>query len=367
MHVLSLILAAGYIAAAPPATDLLRVFHDEADRAGLGIWVDVLPGGGALAGETPLADAVRAMSTYVHSYAARYGRHASLRGWYINQELNPLRPGQEPDSSWWRGLWRRTVEEGKRARPGAEVMISPFFLLDEDGLRGFEWLAPEVYRTWWSETLGETGIDILAVQDSGAEHLSLSTIDDRRPMLSAFAQAARDHGRAPWVNVESGHHVADTWPAAVAAEFGGTARWESVPAEVFARKLDLAAELGAQVINWGYFPYQNPLAEDGRGCPRPIRPPPPRRTRSMSRWRRLAGRCSGRLCGGCLAAGARWRRARSAGSCASRSPPSASSASTSSGSSTRRTTSSAWPRPRLGYNRHEAHRYALLRVPLQRV
>ncbi|HAZ62689.1 MAG TPA: hypothetical protein DCZ72_03630 [Armatimonadetes bacterium] len=267
MHVLSLILAAGYIAAAPPATDLLRVFHDEADRAGLGIWVDVLPGGGALAGETPLADAVRAMSTYVHSYAARYGRHASLRGWYINQELNPLRPGQEPDSSWWRGLWRRTVEEGKRARPGAEVMISPFFLLDEDGLRGFEWLAPEVYRTWWSETLGETGIDILAVQDSGAEHLSLSTIDDRRPMLSAFAQAARDHGRAPWVNVESGHHVADTWPAAVAAEFGGTARWESVPAEVFARKLDLAAELGAQVINWGYFPYQNPLAEDGPWLP----------------------------------------------------------------------------------------------------
>ena len=59
------------------------------------------------------------------------------------------------------------------------VTISPFFLLDKDGLRGFEYLAPSEYEEWWGTTLSETGIDILMLQDSG-EH-RLFSLTERAP------------------------------------------------------------------------------------------------------------------------------------------------------------------------------------------
>ena len=127
-----------------------------------------------------------------------------------------------------------------------------------DAWRGFRYFTPEEYRVWWAESLKEGDIDVLMVQDSGAEHQAFFTIEQRRPMLEAFAEACREAGTEFWINVETGQVRAADWEDAVAQERERRRVWEFTPIDFLAQKLDLAAEYATGTINWGYYPLMTP-------------------------------------------------------------------------------------------------------------
>jgi hypothetical protein len=94
-------------------------------------------------------------------------------------------------------------------------------------------------------------------QDSG-EHLGFFTIEDRIPFWTAAATACRDAGAAFWLNVESAEVPVPNWDEYLQWEREKSVRYEALPVEKLAAKLEAAAKLADAIINWGYFPFMNP-------------------------------------------------------------------------------------------------------------
>jgi len=195
---------------------------------------------------------------FIQRYYNRYGGYKSFLGWYLNNELNPLKSDEVPISAFWRKVWKTAVKECKRVAPQSIVTISPFFLLDVNSYRGFEYLEPIEYEKWWSKTLLETGIDVLMLQDSGAEHLGFFTLEERRPFFQAFKNACNQSGSKLWLNVETGEVDAKDWAEAIKMERTNTQKWVYTRTEWLVQKLALAAEYGEHIINWGYYPFMHP-------------------------------------------------------------------------------------------------------------
>ena len=59
---------------------------------------------------------------------------------------------------------------------------------------GFPRVSPTEYAAWWEETLRQTKIDVVMLQDSGAEHLGFFTLADREPFFAAMQTACRAAG-----------------------------------------------------------------------------------------------------------------------------------------------------------------------------
>ncbi len=244
--------------------DILRRIFVLADARNMKVIVD-LPVGGWY-GKTSLAEMTAAIAAHAAAMVERYGRHASLWGWYINHEINPIAPGDIEEGAFWRAVWKQAVQDCHAARPGSVVTISPFFLLDKARRRGFVYLTPEQYAAWWGETLRETGIDILMLQDSG-EHLSFFTLEQREPFFVAVARACREAGAQFWVNVETGEaHVRD-WDEYLLHYGEKNAPWRFTPMDWLEQKLQLAARYADGIINWGYFPFMNPHPIPGEERP----------------------------------------------------------------------------------------------------
>ena len=179
-------------------------------------------------GKADAKDMLATNTKHIRRYQARYGRHASFWGWYLNYEINPIEPGDVEQTAFWRSLWHGVAEECHRSAPGSVVTISPFFLLDDARRRGFVYLSPEQYAAWWGETMRETGIDVLMLQDSG-EHLSFFTLKQREPFFAAMAEACHKAGARFWVNVETGEmHVAD-WDEFLALSRDNKTPWRFTP------------------------------------------------------------------------------------------------------------------------------------------
>ncbi len=195
---------------------------------------------------------------YIRKYHARYGHYRSFWGWYLNYEINPIAPDDKEESLFWRKLWRDISDECHRVAPGSVVTISPFFLLDKDRVRGFIYLEPEQYASWWGETLAASKIDILMLQDSG-EHLSFFTLEQRKPFFEAVRNACHKAGAQFWVNVETGEAHVDDWDDYLKRTKEKNVPWRFTPIEWLEKKLHLAACYGDGIINWGYFPFMDPL------------------------------------------------------------------------------------------------------------
>jgi hypothetical protein len=243
--------------ASTPGADVLETIYGIADAEGMRIIAD-LPQGGWYR-KADAKEMLAANTKHIRRYQARYGRHASFWGWYLNYEINPIEPGDVEQTAFWRSLWRGIAEECHRAAPGSVVTISPFFLLDAARRRGFVYLTPEQYAAWWGETMRETGIDILMLQDSG-EHLSFFTLEQREPFFAAMAEACHKAGARFWVNVETGEmHVSD-WDGFLALSRDNKTPWRFTPIDWLQQKLDLAARHGDGIVNWGYYPFMDPMA-----------------------------------------------------------------------------------------------------------
>jgi len=243
--------------------DVLRMIYAIAEEKEMKVIADLNMGGGALF-EQHTADYIADQyHLYVPKFYERYGEYNSFWGWYINNELNPLKPEETEISGFWRTVWKSAVDECKKVAPESMVTISPFYIMDKEKHRGFEFLKPIEYEQWWTKTLSYTGIDILMLQDSGAEHLGFFTLEDRRPFFEAFRNACDQAGSKLWLNVESGEIDASSWEEAVNMEQSKTQKWVYTPTEWLAKKLELAAEYGDHIINWGYYPFMTPTVGAG--------------------------------------------------------------------------------------------------------
>jgi len=235
--------------------DVLKTLYELADARGMHVIAD-LPQGGwyGKADEKTVVDAVKAEAQAFH---AQYGAHPSFYGWYLNYEINPIAPEDTVQTTYWRAVWREISAECHRLAPKSVVTISPFFLLDKERKRGFVWQSPEEYAAWWGRTVGESGIDILMLQDSG-EHLAFFTLADREPYFAATAKACHDAGRQFWVNVETGEADVRSWEELISLGSADKAPWRFTPMDWLSQKLALAAQYGDGIINWGYFPFMDP-------------------------------------------------------------------------------------------------------------
>ena len=244
--------------------DPLDLIFQIADQKHLRVMV-ALPQGGWY-GKAKAEDVIDIVGAYVRDIHARYGKHPSLWGWYLNYEISPVSPDDAEQSAWWRKVWREEVKTCHQTRPGSIVTISPFFLLDDQRRRGFVYLTPSQYAAWWGETLKQTGIDVLMLQDSG-EHLGFFTLQQREPFWAAVAEACARAGARFWLNVESGEMDVADWEQAVSLERQNAKIYESLvgfhftPIEKLIRKLELASRYADEIINWGYFPFM--ASEDG--------------------------------------------------------------------------------------------------------
>ena len=238
--------------------DVLDIIYSIADRKGMRVISDLnMAGGGWYEKISPITMGQK-MKNYADRYNARYGSHKSFWGWYLNNEINPIKTTEVDKSAFWRKVFKYAVDECHRIHPGSMVTISPFFLLDKDGLRGFEYLQPSEYEKWWAVTLKETGIDILMLQESG-EHQAFFTLAEREPFIAAFANACKQAGAKFWVNVETGQVDAKDWAEAIRMEKNKQKKWEFTPMSFLAQKLALASKYGEDIVNWGYFPFMNPI------------------------------------------------------------------------------------------------------------
>lgn len=246
--------------------DVLEIIYTIANKRGMKVISDLNMSGGDWYGKVSADSLIERTEKYISAYHERYGRHPSFWGWYLNNEINPIKVAETEKSVFWRKVWKSIVDECHRVRPGSVVTISPFFMLDKHGMRGFKeilYLPPSEYEEWWAATLKETGIDILMLQDSG-EHLSFFTLAEREPFFAAFARACERAGTEFWVNVETGQADVKDWPEALALwkEWPRTEKWRVfTEMDWLSQKLELASMYGGHIINWGYYPLMNPTKE----------------------------------------------------------------------------------------------------------
>ncbi|HPO14760.1 MAG TPA: DUF4434 domain-containing protein [Candidatus Hydrogenedentes bacterium] len=242
-------------AEASGALDIVETVYALADARGMHVIADLPVGGwyGKAAAEAMITE----LSGYAGKFHARYGKHSSFYGWYLNHEINPIAPEDAEQSAFWRNVWRTVTETCHTIAPGSVVTISPFFLLDEPRRRGFIYLTPQQYADWWGKTLSETGIDILMLQDSG-EHLSFLTLAQREPFWTAVAEACHTAGAQFWLNVESGEADVPDWETYLTLEAEKKVPWRFTPMDWLREKLELASKYADSIINWGYFPYMDP-------------------------------------------------------------------------------------------------------------
>lgn len=248
------------LATLPDASrDILADLYALADEKEMHVIAD-LPMGGWY-GKVSAEEMSAVIAAHARKLHGRYGVHPSFYGWYLNHEINPIAPGEEKEPAFWRSVWKESAAVCHKLKTGSVVTISPFFLLDDGGHRGFVYLTPEQQAAFWEASLRQSGIDVLMLQDSG-EHLSFFTIEQREPFFAAMAAACHRAGAQFWVNVETGEaHVRD-WKDFLARTATKDVPWRFTPMPGLERKLALAARYADSVINWGYFPYMDPSQDE---------------------------------------------------------------------------------------------------------
>lgn len=241
-----------------PAEDLFA----EGDRRHLEFFVDT----GAMANwweqVDPAAELARARQR-IQLVHERYGHHPSFKGFYVPYETYVMWGAQRELT---RTLYREVATACKEVAPAKPVMISPFFILDDQHVLGdFRWATPAEYAEFWSEVLCDSAIDIVALQDRG-EHLSYYTDEQCAQFFAAMKRACNATGKQLWANVEAGELAVNS-PADYIAKFGHKTHvndprtqpyWRGVSGNKLAAKLRFVRAYTPTAITWGYREFVRP-------------------------------------------------------------------------------------------------------------
>lgn len=239
--------------------NVIETIYSIADEIDMKVISDLNFSGGNLYPSANSTKIIQEACSYCENFYGQFGHHPSFWGWYLNNEINPIKNDDYAQTRFWRNIWKQVTTKCHSVFPEGKVTISPFVILDSEERRGFEYLLPEEYEEWWYNTLIETDIDIVMLQDSGAEHLSFFSLELREPFLQAFYNACKRANKDLWVNVESAHVKASDWDEALSMEWNKNKQWEFVGIDWLRKKLELAAMYGSRIVNWGYFPMMNPV------------------------------------------------------------------------------------------------------------
>ena len=98
-------------------TDVLEMIYAIADKKGMRVISDLNMSGGRWH-ERISADSMEEQTKrYISAYHARYGQHPSFRGWYLNNEISPIKTTETEKSGFWRKVWKAVVDECHKVRP----------------------------------------------------------------------------------------------------------------------------------------------------------------------------------------------------------------------------------------------------------
>jgi len=180
-----------------------------------------------------------------------YGHHRSFKYWYIGHEIYLV---WDDKRDYCRSLYKSIVDTARTISPECSASISPFFILDRDKILGdFRFAEPPEYTEWWVETLRETGIDLLMLQDSG-EHASFTSIPEKEPFIAAYAEACKQAGTEFWMNVEIAEcHVSDHHSLKEDRQKAWDQQsWRRVPFDRLKEKMELADKYADNAVSWGW-------------------------------------------------------------------------------------------------------------------
>ncbi len=195
----------------------------------------------------------------------RYGQHPSFFGYYLGNEIYIVHGAQR---EYCKTLWTNLARCCKQATPGCKVALSPFFVTDIAEVLGYTYEKPEAYANFWESMLTGTDIDILMLQDSGAEHASCFPLDDREPYFAAVARACSAAGVELWGNVELAEITVSNYEElkAFRSDFGVNGvgfhdpRWVQVPLSKLRDKAGLAERYCSRLVSWGFQQFVSPLS-----------------------------------------------------------------------------------------------------------
>ena len=248
-------------AAAGP--DLLEFLYGECDKRNMKIIVSsgFYPGWWE---KWKLDEALEFQDKTIGEIFSRYGNHPSFQGWYLDYEIY-MRWGSEAGII--RELYRGIVDRCKSFNNKLPVFVSPFFMPDTVGkCMDFKYAEPAEYVDFWSDLLSYSGIDVLALQDTGGQHLSCFTEKDTEPFIEAFATACRNSGTRLWGNVETGELPVkdlDEFVRKYGAEgdvnnVNFRKDWRPVSIERLIAKLELMSKYSERNMTWGYREFYRP-------------------------------------------------------------------------------------------------------------
>jgi hypothetical protein len=125
---------------------------------------------------------------------------------------------------------------------------------------------PQEYYEYWSDMLSYSKPDILALQDTGGQHLSFFEKDTTEPYIAAYAKACAENNCRFWGNVETGEFEIES-AEAFTEKFGpdgnvnrpGNASfWRPVPISRLQKKLELMSKYSEYNLSWGYQAFYRP-------------------------------------------------------------------------------------------------------------
>lgn len=243
-------------------SDPAETLFEEGDRRHLEFFVDTGVAANWWVQVDPAAELARARDR-IQLLWQRYGHHPSFKGFYVPYECYVMWGAQRTLT---RTLYREVAAACKAVAPSASVMISPFFILDDQHVLGdFRWATPAEYAEFWIDILRASAIDIVALQDRG-EHLSYYTDAQCAPFFAAMKRACDATGKRLWANVETGELAVDS-PADYIARFGLKTHvndprtqpyWRGVPAAKLLAKLRFVRAYTSTAITWGYREFVRP-------------------------------------------------------------------------------------------------------------
>ena len=237
--------------------DILELIYSECDKRNMEVIISC--------GTTPqwyhvmqMPDESLKIKGWIAEIFRRYAHHSSFAGWYIDYEFS-ITEGKLGEMLF--DLFRDTVIYCKEVTPDLPVVASPFFIPPTaTAIMHPGHPDPHKYYEYWSKLIAYSHVDVISLQDNGAQHLSFFDTTLTEPYIAAVAEACKVNNCRFWGNVETGEFEIES-AEAFTEKFGpdgnvnrpaGKDFWRPVPIERLQKKLEVMSKYSELNLSWGY-------------------------------------------------------------------------------------------------------------------